>query len=107
MASISEALVATAVGIGVAIPAVAANNLFQRVTKATLANTEALTRIVLAHLKSPASAFAAPEPAPEASPPAKKKTETKADASKSDTGKGKPAKGKPEPKEDADEQESE
>ncbi len=51
MNSIGEALVATAVGIGVAIPAVAANNLFQRLTKATLANTEALTRLLLAHLK--------------------------------------------------------
>ena len=51
MSSIGEALVATAVGIGVAIPAVAANNLFQRLTKATLANTEALSRVLLAHLK--------------------------------------------------------
>jgi biopolymer transport protein ExbB/TolQ len=51
MSSIGEALVATAVGIGVAIPAVAANNFFQRMTKATLANTDALTRVLLAHLK--------------------------------------------------------
>ncbi len=51
MSSIGEALVATAVGIGVAIPAVAANNLFQRLTKATMANTEALSRVLLAHLK--------------------------------------------------------
>jgi biopolymer transport protein ExbB len=52
MGSIAEALVATAVGIGIAIPAVAANNTFQRMTRSTLANTEALTRILLAHLKS-------------------------------------------------------
>ncbi|NUP11003.1 MAG: MotA/TolQ/ExbB proton channel family protein [Polyangiaceae bacterium] len=59
MGAIGEALVATAVGIGVAIPAVAANNLFQRLTKATLANTEALTRLLLAHLKgNPALASA-------------------------------------------------
>jgi biopolymer transport protein ExbB len=51
MSSIGEALVATAVGIGVAIPAVAANNFFQRLTKATLANTDALSRVLLAHLK--------------------------------------------------------
>jgi biopolymer transport protein ExbB len=51
MSSIGEALVATAVGIGVAIPAVAANNVFQRITKATLANTEALSRVLLSHLK--------------------------------------------------------
>ncbi len=50
MGSISEALVATAVGIAVAIPAVAANNYFQRLIKSTLANTEALTKVLLAHL---------------------------------------------------------
>ncbi|RLB51523.1 MAG: MotA/TolQ/ExbB proton channel family protein [Deltaproteobacteria bacterium] len=52
MSSISEALVATAVGIAVAIPAVAANNYFQRSTKRVLANTEALSKVLLAHLKS-------------------------------------------------------
>ncbi len=52
MSSIGEALVATAIGIAIAIPAVAANNFFQRSTKSTLANTEALTRILLAHMKS-------------------------------------------------------
>jgi len=52
MSNIAEALVATAVGLAVAIPAVAFNNYFQRMIKATLANTEALTRILLAHLKS-------------------------------------------------------
>ncbi|AKT40888.1 MotA/TolQ/ExbB proton channel family protein [Chondromyces crocatus] len=52
MSSIAEALVATAVGLAVAIPAVAFNNFFQRMIKATLANTEALTRILLSHLKA-------------------------------------------------------
>jgi biopolymer transport protein ExbB len=52
MSSIAEALVATAVGLAVAIPAVAANNFFLRLIKSTLANTEALSRILLAHLKS-------------------------------------------------------
>src|SRR5579884_4259798 len=52
MARISEALVATAIGILIAIPAVAAFNAFQRVVKATLANTEALGHLLLAHLKS-------------------------------------------------------
>ena len=52
MSSIAEALVATAVGLAVAIPAVAANNTFQRMIKSTLANTDALSRILLAHLKS-------------------------------------------------------
>jgi biopolymer transport protein ExbB len=52
MSSIAEALVATAVGLAVAIPAVAANNFFQRMIRSTLANTEALTRILMGHLKS-------------------------------------------------------
>ena len=49
---IAEALVATAVGLAVAIPAVATYNFFQRMIKSTLANTEALTRMLLAHLKA-------------------------------------------------------
>jgi biopolymer transport protein ExbB len=52
MSSISEALVATAVGIAIAIPAVAANNFFQRATRRVLANTEALTRVLLSHMKA-------------------------------------------------------
>lgn len=52
MTNISEALVATAVGLLVAIPAVAAFNWFQRVVRTTLANTEALSHVLLAHLKS-------------------------------------------------------
>jgi biopolymer transport protein ExbB len=52
MARISEALVATAIGIFIAIPAVAAFNGFQRVVRGTVANTEALGHLLLAHLKS-------------------------------------------------------
>lgn len=52
MGAISEALVATAVGIAVAIPAVAANNFFQRSTKRVMANTEALSKVLLAHMKA-------------------------------------------------------
>ncbi len=50
MAAIAEALVATAVGLAVAIPAVAMYNVFQRQARAILANTEALSRVLLAHL---------------------------------------------------------
>ncbi len=50
MAGIAEALVATAVGLLVAIPAVAMFNVFQRRARAILANTEALSRVLLAHL---------------------------------------------------------
>ncbi len=41
---------ATAVGLAVAIPAVAMYNFFMRQSKAILANTEALTRVLLSHL---------------------------------------------------------
>ena len=51
-AHISEALVATAVGLFVAIPAVAAYNYFVRLVKTTLANTDALGHVLLSHLKS-------------------------------------------------------
>ena len=52
MSSIAEALVATAVGLFVAIPAVAAFNYFQRRLQTTAANTEALSSVVLAHLSA-------------------------------------------------------
>ena len=49
MAGISEALVATAVGLLVAIPAVIAYNGFQRVVKRHLNNAEACRQLVVAH----------------------------------------------------------
>jgi biopolymer transport protein ExbB len=72
MSSIAEALVATAVGLAVAIPAVFANNTFQRLIKGKLANTDALSRILLAHLKAePLAEGAAPAPVVEKKPVAK------------------------------------
>jgi biopolymer transport protein ExbB len=53
MGAISEALVATAIGLAVAIPAVAAFNYFQRRIRTTLGNAEALEHIILSHLKGP------------------------------------------------------
>jgi biopolymer transport protein ExbB/TolQ len=50
MAAIAEALVATAIGLLVAIPAVAMYNVFMRKSKSILANTEALSRVLMAHL---------------------------------------------------------
>ncbi len=50
MAAIAEALVATAVGLAVAIPAVAMYNVFQRQARGILANTDALSRVLIAHL---------------------------------------------------------
>ena len=50
MAAIAEALVATAVGLMVAIPAVIAFNFYQRATKIRMTNSEATSRIVATFL---------------------------------------------------------
>jgi biopolymer transport protein ExbB len=63
MTGISEALVATAVGLFVAIPAVAAYNLFNRRIQGIMASSEALSDVLLAHLS-------AEEPVPFAKPSA-------------------------------------
>jgi biopolymer transport protein ExbB len=55
MAEIGEALVATAVGLLVALPAIALFNLFQRTIRARLSRADALSGEVLAHLKSRAA----------------------------------------------------
>lgn len=52
MSEIGEALVATAIGLLVAIPAVAAFNTFQRVIKVRVARAEALSKHVVAHIAS-------------------------------------------------------
>ena len=52
MSGIAEALVATAVGLFVAIPAVAAFNYFQRRIQSITANTQALSNVLLAHLSA-------------------------------------------------------
>ena len=64
MAGISEALVATAIGLLVAIPAVVLYNAFARRNKSLLASAESLSHLVLARLKADA---AAPHRASEAS----------------------------------------
>jgi biopolymer transport protein ExbB len=51
MAGISDALVATAVGLLVAIPAVVGFNYFNRRVRQSLANVDALAHVVLAQLK--------------------------------------------------------
>ena len=66
MSEIGEALVATAIGILVALPAVAFFNLFQRIIKGRLARADALGRDLMAYLKSKkldTSATPAAEPA--------------------------------------------
>ena len=56
MSGISEALVATAVGLMVAIPAVIAFNSFQRLVKKRVANADAIMKLVLSHTETPFSA---------------------------------------------------
>jgi len=52
MAGIAEALIATAVGLLVALPAVAVFNFFQRGIRTQVVTSDALSRILLAHAKS-------------------------------------------------------
>ena len=52
MAGIAEALIATAVGLLVAIPAVVAYNVFKGMVKDAVTNTDGLTRVLMAELKS-------------------------------------------------------
>ena len=64
MAAIAEALVATAIGLAVAIPAVAMYNYFQRLARSILANTDALSHVLMSHLVAERTgAAAAPAPA--------------------------------------------
>ena len=58
MTEVGEALVATAVGILIALPAVAFFNLFQRVIRARLGRAEALIREILAFHKTPSATAA-------------------------------------------------
>jgi biopolymer transport protein ExbB len=59
MAEIGESLAATAVGLFVALPAVAAFNAFQRVIRSRLSHGEALGREVLGYLKQRAATLSA------------------------------------------------
>lgn len=52
MAGIAEALIATAIGLLVAIPAVVAFNVFKGMVKDSVGNAEGLTRVLMAELKS-------------------------------------------------------
>ena len=51
MGTIAEALVATAIGLFVAIPAVAAFNYFQRKVRSIISSGDTLSHVVLAHLR--------------------------------------------------------
>jgi biopolymer transport protein ExbB len=68
MAAIAEALVATAVGLAVAIPAVAAYNFYMRHTKSILANTAALSHVLMSYLEGPVEVLPAPRRAGEVEP---------------------------------------
>ena len=58
MAEIGEALIATAIGLLVALPAVAAFNAFQRVVRSRLGQAEVLRREVLSYLRRDEAALA-------------------------------------------------
>ncbi len=60
MSEIGEALISTAIGLLVALPAVAAFNLFQRLIRARVGHATALAHEILAFMKAP-KASAAPE----------------------------------------------
>ncbi|MDX9722582.1 MAG: MotA/TolQ/ExbB proton channel family protein [Myxococcota bacterium] len=64
MLAVGEALVATAVGILVAIPSIAAYNFLQRRVSAIIAQTEVLANLVLAYLSPTAEPGTAPAPEP-------------------------------------------
>ncbi len=69
MSGVFEALVATAVGLFVAIPAVVAYNLFQRKVRKTLAQVDSLAHLVLASIRVDARPAAANAAAPAAAAP--------------------------------------
>jgi len=62
MTDISEALAATAIGLFVAIPAVAAYNAFQRRTKGMLSNADSLGAQLLTYLQGESPSASDPEP---------------------------------------------
>jgi biopolymer transport protein ExbB/TolQ len=65
MSGVFEALVATAVGLFVAIPAVVAYNLFQRSVRRRIAQTDSLAHLILSTARIDArAAAAAPAPGP-------------------------------------------
>jgi biopolymer transport protein ExbB len=68
MGTIAEALVATAIGLLVAIPAVAAFNFFSRKVKSILTSGDTISHVVLAHLKAKDGHVSAPAPAKKSEP---------------------------------------
>jgi biopolymer transport protein ExbB/TolQ len=75
MAQIGEALVATLIGLLVALPAVAFFNLFQRLIKGRVVRGEAMGKDVLAFLKSTRPLSERAEAAADAKPAEKKKAD--------------------------------
>ena len=77
MGTIAEALVATAIGLFVAIPAVAAFNFFQRKVRSIVSSGDTLSHVVLAHLKTK-EGYEAPAPKVEL-PKSERKNEKKSE----------------------------
>ena len=64
MAGVFEALVATAVGLCVAIPAVIAFNIFQRRVRSTIGRADSLAHLLLSHMKPESAPAAVRTPKP-------------------------------------------
>ena len=92
MGTLAEALVATAIGLLVAIPAVAAFNYFQRRVKGILSSTETLSHVVMASLAAEEKSHVAPraevkdakEPSKEASKESKSERASKSAVAEKD-----------------------
>jgi biopolymer transport protein ExbB len=65
MGGVFEALIATAVGLFVAIPAVIAYNFFQRKVRAAMSQIDSLAHLVLAYVHAADRRGSTPEPAPQ------------------------------------------
>lgn len=88
MGTIAEALVATAIGLLVAIPAVAAFNFFSRKVKSILGSGETISHVVLAHLKAKGPIdvpYRSVEPVKKSEPKNEKKSEKSDKGEKSES----------------------
>jgi biopolymer transport protein ExbB len=98
MGTIAEALVATAIGLFVAIPAVAAFNYFQRKVRSIVASGDTLSHVVLAHLRAVHLPDAGPYRTRDAAAPARasaKGAEARAEEKKPGTRSEAKSEGKP------------
>jgi biopolymer transport protein ExbB len=92
MGTLAEALVATAIGLLVAIPAVAAFNYFQRRVKAILASSETLTHVIIGSMAETTARRESMVPAAREKEPAESRKESKEPAVSKDKKESRPSK---------------